>query len=241
MLNTKRPIRTGIAIACLSGCLFTAIAVNALVQGPLASLDTWVALDMRDADQQGLIRTLMVALTSLGSVVGMTLLCSCGVAWHVWRGRNHWRTAAGWAFVMLAGALLIFGAKELFQRARPPLDWRDPVAMETNPSFPSGHAMGATMGFGFLGYALCLGQNCRRRRFAIALLLGALVVGIGVSRIYLRAHWLSDVVAGFALGLAWLSLCIGFLAARKTDKETGRQGDKEIEILADQILPEAIA
>src|SRR5207244_502331 len=91
MFKPQRPLRTGIAIACISGCVFTAIAIGALVQGPVVSLDNWIALDMRDADHAGIIQALMIALTSLGSVLGMTLLCSCGVAWHFWRGPAHRR------------------------------------------------------------------------------------------------------------------------------------------------------
>ena len=95
------------------------------------------------------------------------------------------------------------------------------------------------MGFGFFGYSLCLGQSCRRRRFAIAVLLSALVLGIGFSRIYLRAHWLTDVVGGFALGLAWLSLCIGFLG--KWNQQVRSQADKEAETEMQPALSELVA
>ncbi len=239
MFTPNRPFRTGITVASICGCLFTAIAVNALASGPMASLDTRIAEDFRQADHAGLIQTLMIALTSLGSVAGMTALCTCGVSWHLWRGPAYRRTAFAWIFVMIAGALLIYGAKEMFQRQRPPLDWRNPVAMETNPSFPSGHAMGAMMGIGFLAYALCSGQTCRRRRTAIIAVLGALILGIGFSRIYLRAHWLSDVVGGFALGLAWLSVCIGFLERRPADKDVRLQEDEEAELAIEPALSEA--
>src|SRR5262249_2092182 len=115
------------------------------------------------------------------------------------------------------------------------------VAMETNPSFPSGHAMGATMGFGFLAYALCLGQTCRRRRLAIIAVLGALILGIGFSRIYLRAHWLSDVVGGFALGLAWLSVCIGFLERRPADKDLQLEAVKADALEIEPALSELVS
>jgi undecaprenyl-diphosphatase len=88
---------------------------------------------------------------------------------------------------------------------------RDPAVTETNESFPSGHAMGSLVGYGMLAYALFLDIRCRWCRAAILASVAMLVPAIGLSRIYLRAHWLSDVLAGFAIGAAWLSLWLGAL------------------------------
>jgi undecaprenyl-diphosphatase len=74
--------------------------------------------------------------------------------------------------------------------------------------------MGSVIGYGSLAY---VGTVLLRRRWAKALLVAlvaALVLLIGLSRIYLRAHWFSDVIGGFAIGICWLWACITILARR---------------------------
>src|SRR5437764_987362 len=65
--------------------------------------------------------------------------------------------------------------------------------------------------FGLLGYALILPQRRRPRRIVAINFMIAIILAIGFSRMYLRAHWFSDVVGGWSLGLAWLFLCLGWL------------------------------
>ena len=82
---------------------------------------------------------------------------------------------------------------------------------ETNKSFPSGHAMGGTIGIGLLGYAIMLRDRHLAHQIGDCAGSGAWLMSIGVSRVFLRAHWFSDVLGGFFLGLAWLSLGLGIL------------------------------
>ena len=159
----------------------------------------------------------MIAFTESGGVAAMTILAVLGVVWQAWRGRGKARVAIGWALIVIGGALLNQIVKTAVQRERPPPEWRDPVVSETNESFPSGHAMGGTIGIGLLGYAFMLKDRHWRSKLLMILLLGAWVISIGLSRVYLRAHWFSDVLGGFTLGLAWLSLGLGML-------ETWRRG-----------------
>ena len=71
--------------------------------------------------------------------------------------------------------------------------------------------MGGAIGFGLLGYCLILPQRRWLFRIVTVGLIIAIVLGIGFSRVYLRAHWLSDVIAGWTTGAAWLFLCLGWL------------------------------
>lgn len=71
-------------------------------------------------------------------------------------------------------------------------------------SFPSGHTMVATAFFGLLIYLLWRSGRGRAQRWALSCLLGLLVLSVGVSRIYLGAHYASDVLAGLLASLAWL-------------------------------------
>ena len=81
----------------------------------------------------------------------------------------------------------------------------DPLASETSFSFPSGHSSVAIAFYGALALVLARLLPRWRARLALALAAAALVAVIGLSRLYLGVHYLSDVLAGFAAGLAWFS------------------------------------
>jgi undecaprenyl-diphosphatase len=101
------------------------------------------------------------------------------------------------------GALLNTGLKSVFHRARPTFASEFPVS---SWSFPSGHAMDSLIGYGLLAY--WLGERFPHRRFIIRYAAAALILLIGFARIYLGVHYLSDVIAGFAAGTLWLTVCI---------------------------------
>jgi membrane-associated phospholipid phosphatase len=151
----------------------------------------------------------MIFLTNLGGVAAMTLLTIVGALWQA--SHKNRLLALGWIGVAIGGALLNVGSKHLFDRDRPPEEWRDKTVHELNKSYPSGHAMGSTIGYGMLAYTLCLWQRCRWTRLLILIVTGCIVLAIGFSRMYLRAHWFSDVIGGWSIGMAWLFLCVGWL------------------------------
>lgn len=112
---------------------------------------------------------------------------------------KRWREAA-FAIVALAGsALLNLSAKQFFQRDRPSL-WES-IAPESTFSFPSGHAMGS-MTLAAVLVLLCWHTRWRWPMLAAALAFTGLV---GLSRLYLGVHYPSDVLAGWAAGLAWVA------------------------------------
>jgi undecaprenyl-diphosphatase len=83
-------------------------------------------------------------------------------------------------------------------------------------SFPSGHAMNSVVVYGLLAYII--GMHVRDPRHHAWLIVGAsiIAIGLGLTRIYLDVHYLSDVMAGFAAGGVWLGVCItGFAFARR--------------------------
>ncbi|WP_024868008.1 phosphatase PAP2 family protein [Pseudoxanthomonas suwonensis] len=112
---------------------------------------------------------------------------------------RRWREAAFASVSFVGSALLNLGTKQFFQRERPSL-W-DSIAPETTFSFPSGHAMGSAT----LAAVVVLLAWHTRWRWPV-LLLAALFTGmVGVSRMYLGVHYPSDVLGGWAAGLAWTS------------------------------------
>jgi undecaprenyl-diphosphatase len=105
--------------------------------------------------------------------------------------------------VMVGNQIVTIVVKDLFDRARPTLN---PIAQTLGPSFPSGHS--STAASFYAAAALLIG--CRRGHVTRTVLAG-LAVGIAVavacSRVLLDVHWLSDVIAGLALGWAWFAIC----------------------------------
>ncbi len=120
-----------------------------------------------------------------------------GVA--IWLWRRGARYAALWAAVtMLVGTLLGVALKLVVERARPVLD--EPVAAASGYSFPSGHALNASLGVCLLCVLLWRPLERRRRRVLLVTVGVLLVVLTGLDRWLLGVHFPSDVIAGWAVG-----------------------------------------
>jgi membrane-associated phospholipid phosphatase len=165
------------------------------------------------------MRGFMVFLTDMGGIAAMTLLALMGSIWQT--AIKHRALALAWFGIVIGGAILNQGFKEAIGRPRPSNP--DAVVHERNNSYPSGHSMGSTVGYGMLAYAILLTQPTRRRRTVTVLLLASVIIAIGCSRIMLRAHWLSDVVAGWTIGVAWLCFCLGLIEWRRVGSMPHRE------------------
>ena len=148
--------------------------------------------------------TAMFVGTSLGSTLIVTCIAVALALFLLWRKHFYWLAAA--VSSVLGGILLNKLLKYIFHRARP--HFTDPILNLDSYSFPSGHTMMATVLYGVLAVYLFSKISDLRRRVLIVLVAGLLIVWVGFSRIYLGAHYLSDVLAAMAEGLAWLSLCL---------------------------------
>jgi undecaprenyl-diphosphatase len=107
-----------------------------------------------------------------------------------------------WVLALAGSGLLNVTLKAWFERDRP-----GDLPLLASWSFPSGHAMNSMAAYGMLAYLLS--RNVPRRGMPVVV--GAavtIVLLVGASRIFLGYHYFSDVLAGFAAGLAWLSVCI---------------------------------
>jgi undecaprenyl-diphosphatase len=168
--------------------------------------------------------TLLGRLTPTGArryCAEPSILQAVGVGW--WLRRRTWRPL-GLLAAAYVGADLAFNAvKELVHRPRPPVGiLLKPVA---GPSFPSGHATQAVAVYGMLA-ALAAATTTSWARKVAAWTLAVVITGaVAVSRLYLGAHWLTDVLGGLALGAAWLFALL--TSVRTIDQLRGRPPDQQ--------------
>jgi membrane-associated phospholipid phosphatase len=156
------------------------------------------------------LNSAVTAFTNIGGSVGMPILTSILTAWLTFVSRT-WRPVI---LVMGAAAVSVTATtvgKDLFGRTRPShIDAVPPF--ESSPSFPSGHALNTTVVIGVLVYLLCLQVRALLVRVS-AIVIGTLfVIAMGLSRVFLGHHWMTDVIFAWLLGLAWL--CMVILAHR---------------------------
>jgi membrane-associated phospholipid phosphatase len=143
---------------------------------------------------------IMVAVTELGDGIVIGLVAAAVLAWLLWH--RNWRVAGYWAAAIVFGQCLAFLIKSSLQRPRPLPELYDGLS---SYAFPSGHATMSTVAYGFLAVLVARQLPMPRRWLAYAVA-AALISMIALSRLYLGAHWLSDVLGGLSLGLAWVSL-----------------------------------
>jgi undecaprenyl-diphosphatase len=151
----------------------------------------------------GWLTPVMQLVTWLGSSF-FIIPFGIAVGGTLWRRRRTWQPLVMMAAAFLGAAGLYDIVKPAVGRARPPaaLQVGGP---DVGRAFPSGHATQSIAFYGMLAIVLIMWYAPRHGRlFAIGAALVTLV--IGASRLYLGVHWLTDVLGGYALGLAWLSL-----------------------------------
>lgn len=130
-------------------------------------------------------------LNLLGSGVVTIPLRILVAAWLL--ARRRWRALAAWLMTWAAAELILAAAKTFFHRGRPP----EPLVAVVGFSFPSGHAVaGAATAVALV--LVLLPEGPARRRWELTAVAFAFVMAL--SRVYLEAHWFSDVVAGVLLG-----------------------------------------
>lgn len=124
---------------------------------------------------------------------------------------------AGWFCTLnIAGATLLNQLlKAIVRRPRPDVALR--LVHAGGYSFPSGHSMAAMAFFGLLIWLAWRTVEDKRKRALICAALGALIVLIGFSRIYLGVHYFTDVIAGFAISFVWLAGYTKFTARALLD------------------------
>lgn len=161
-------------------------------------------------------------VTSLGNGFTLAVLI-LAVSVFLWQTQHRWSVYL-LLIAYVGGQILNRVLKNWFDRPRPSIvEHVDPVH---SMSFPSGHAMISLIVYGSIAYLVARLEptpGLRRTTWALAAIL---ILGIGVSRMYLGVHYPSDVIAGFIAGLAWLAFvaaaftAIRFFASRRPQLAT---------------------
>ncbi len=212
-------LTAGVALLLFAGWIFGEIAGDVIEREQITVLDEWLAHWFHARARPATTRALLF-ITHWHGTLGVILM-ALALALVLWRRKAYyWLLAL--AVTVPGGMLLNVALKLMFQRARPSFD--NPLLTLDTYSFPSGHAVGATLFYGFLAaYLTCLVRHWGARA-AIAAGACVMVALVGLSRMALGVHYLSDVLAAIAEGCAWLAICITAIstlrrrrAARPTD------------------------
>lgn len=193
---------------------------------PLLHLDNDLASSLVSfAFRHPAFTSAMKVISRIGSPTGWWVVLTPVFIWLLYRRLP--RLAAFLAVTALGSSLLNSLIKATVDRARPHLP--ESVATAHGTSFPSGHAQSATVGCGIL--ILIFLPVVRRGRRKWLFVAAALIVAlIGFSRIALGVHYLSDVLGGVVIGVAWLlAMTAAFSAWRREEHKAPVRADEGLE------------
>lgn len=145
----------------------------------------------------------MLAITNVGQPLTIILFAVGLLVWSWWHDKTLLAVASA---IVLVTVIVSSALKLVLRRARPDTEYAANMVFRSY-SFPSGHAAAATIGFGFIAYLTFLGLAAP---WSIILGVAVILFGllVGISRIYLGAHYPSDVIGGMLLGLVGIVIIL---------------------------------
>lgn len=195
-------------VLVLAGTIAFAYLAEVVREGATQPFDV-AALQWIHGHQNPTLTHVMRELTYLGT--GVVVMVIVGVSalflWHT----EHKHSARLLLASTIGGILLNNALKLVFQRERPSVfEWG---ATTASSSFPSGHAMSATVVYGTVAY---LAARLQKHHWSRVLTLTAavlMIIGICFTRLYLGVHYPTDVLGGIIVGLAWAAFCMATMEA----------------------------
>jgi undecaprenyl-diphosphatase len=193
--------RSGL-LAAVFAVLFGTLLWVVMPAGHPVALDLdvarWISEHRSDAGV-----AFFTGLSFAGSVFGLVPIALV-LAW--WLRRRYGWAPVQWLAVTMVGATLLYVAVNVpIARPRPPMGMR--IYEDAAWSFPSGHSTQAVAFWLVVASLVSVGRGARVRIVARAMAV-VMIALIGFSRVYLCAHWTTDVLAGWALGAAWLAIVL---------------------------------
>lgn len=210
LIDPSRPGSPSLAIlaVCLIaiGWAFFALLTTVLMRGEPLALDLHV-YELMISLRNPLADRLMAGLASIGDAMVLIPAAGLAMAWLMWRRRSiaamHWLAALAFGLVLTA----------LLERV---INMPQPPTAHSGFGFPSMSVTMTTITFGF--FAVLIARELPGRTRVWPYMVAAVVTTLlGFARIYLGAHWLSDVVGGMLLGIVWL-LALGIAYRRHVER-----------------------
>lgn len=206
------PLIATIGIVGLASCLLILFGLAKLVEEVLEreafAFDTTFLLWLHKFANPNL-DNFMLLITNLGNPNTVVIIAGITVLFLWWR---RYREEAKFFVIVCLGALILnTGLKLFFSKPRPQL-WHQLIS-EKSFSFPSGHALGSMVLYGFIAYELATHYPDFAK--VIYSLTVILIAAIGISRLYLGVHWPTDIIAGYGVGFLWLMICITMLKLQR--------------------------
>lgn len=193
--------------------LFFGIVEDVINNDPLVKVDLLVYHFLQER-RTPIMDQFMVGVTELGDVQVMVPVIVAALIWFVLR--RQWQTALYWVLAVGFAQILVKVLKFTLHRPRPGIFY----AGVEQFSFPSSHALMSAVVYGFLAFLLCHhepGGRCKAIVFAAT----SLIALILFSRLYLGAHWMSDVVGGLSFAVAWVAALATVYVYRSPKKVAG--------------------
>lgn len=195
----------GLAIALSLTLVFGEVYESVTEADGVAGLDDPVLAAAKSVRSPALDMA-TTAYTNIGGTVGMPLL-AVGIMIFLATRRRSWTPVILMLAAGLGSLIITVLGKPIFGRSRP--DMADAIPpYEHSASFPSGHSLNSIVIAGIVAYLIILRLKTTKARVITVLLAAAFAFTMGLSRVYLGHHWLTDVLAAWAIGIAWLALVI---------------------------------
>ncbi len=196
-------VSVGAGILIASGWLFGAIAEDVLEGDPITIMDLHIAQWLHDHSAPWLTRGMLI-ISTLHDTTAIMMVTLALAAILIWK--RYWYWLLNLILVVPGGMLINVLMKQAFHRARPLFE--ESLVSLTSYSFPSGHTVSSTVFYGMLAALIISKTASWSLRVWTVLSAFAIVSLVAFSRMYLGAHYLSDVLAALAEGLTWLALCL---------------------------------
>ncbi len=225
-IRHERKEYTGYAITLAVGLVLCITALygfiditEALLSHQITAFDNAIARPII-ASRTSALTAVLSRTTHLGDVIAYSVFMLATAVYFYFR-RHNWLLSIQIGTVLASTGAINLILKNIIGRERPP---GEHLVVVSAQSFPSGHAMSSIAFYGFLIYIAWNYLPRMWMKISATFALSALVIVIGISRIYLGVHYPSDVAAGFAGGLCWMVVCI--LAFRTLRLYTNRRKRK---------------
>jgi undecaprenyl-diphosphatase len=207
-LLAKYPI-IGILMFVFGSLIFGGLTYNLLAQGPLLEWDRVIAntLPAIGLKSPAYVESIMNASFYIGDqvIMGLAILLAIYFIY-----KRYWQEFAMVAIGVPGSSGLFLSLSHYFARTRPPTQiW----IIENIPGYPSGHAITVIAFYGLLAYLLFSKMPSAFWKSVMIAAAIFLIVFIGFSRVFTGGHYLTDVLAGYAVGIAWSGLIYTLIEA----------------------------